>query len=52
MAEIRVIYDRPTMAEVEAKITEQVSASVGPRITVSPTPPSNPQIGDLWILIE
>ena len=37
------------MSDVETKIIEEIAASRGTHITVSPTPPSNPQINDLWI---
>jgi hypothetical protein len=39
---------------VDGKIkTDQIPINVmGIKITVSPTPPSNPNIGDLWIEIS
>ena len=36
----------PTMVEVEAKITEKTG---GVKITVGSSPPSNPNVGDIWI---
>ena len=37
------------MTDVDAAIAEATANISGSQIPVSTTPPSNPQIGDLWI---